>query len=1259
MKIRRNLLILTLIFTWPIFMMAQDFSYQGINYSVLSTTDLTCQTKPGSSTTSGTTTTTIAGNSDAAGAVIIPEKVVDASGKEYRVTKIGYQSFTKNKNITSVSLPNTILSIGESAFEYCSAIIGEIKLPKSLTEIGPSAFAECTGITGTIHIPAGVTSVPASAFKRCSGITEVILSKSVSSVGNFAFAQDSKLSKIISLAVTPPTITAQTFYSIASGTKVYVPEAGSAGYKSATGWKSLSINNMIDCESVTLSSTSLSMNDKETKTLIATITPENVTLPLIEWISSDNTVATVDDEGAVTAVGNGEAMITATCGSASAECKVTVGPETTTTVNGINYEIIEGTNTAQVIGCTPETTDIAIESTVSIGGQEYSVVSIKVAAFYSNTTITSVSKIPETIAEIPSGCFNQCSNLQEITIPANITSIGNRAFAFCHKITNIVIPKTVTNIGSGAFQNMNGVTSLDVQCNATVDKDAFDGLTSLVTLKYNSATLPARWTACKWTLESVEFGPDVTMISSSAFKGFTKLKSVKFNGSKAVIDNEAFSTCEALTDLDLGNSITKIGGSAFSGCTELNKIIFPESMNFIATQAFMSTGITSIDIPNSITQIETAAFASCPSLITAVIGDGLKSIPMGMFAGCSKLESVEIGSSVATIQSHAFNKCTSLNTLNIPNSVTTIQQQAFSGCDKLESVTIGNGVMEISDGAFASCTELTYLTIGDCQPTIGQAWPNSTNLQTIVYSSSAPGVTDAKCFPDDVYANAKLYVPENSEQNFKDNEVWGQFFTNDRSNLMNGEINHHSIKISPDETVLLEATFTGLPENAGNNVTWTSSNPEIATVTQGGMVTGIAVGKTVITATSSVNFPVRCELTVIAEPETVTLNTTELTIHLGANDKLTAAVSPEDADDKTISWSSADEEVAVVDEDGMVTAVAVGETIVTATASNGVKAECKVTVIPVVATGLEMSVSEMDLFIGESYELNAIIEPENTTDKTISWASSNDDIATVENGLVTGVAEGEATITATSHNGLTATCTVTVKPIVAEEVTLDHITFDLTEGDTETLTATVLPEGTTDPTVTWSSSDDDIATVENGLVTAVAEGEATITAACGDVKAECVVTVTKKVIPAEGITLSSESEELTVGDSVELTATITPDDVTDPTVIWSSSDYDIATVETGLVTAVAEGEATIIAACGDVKAECVVTVSAYTTGLTFVYGENNAVTVTNGEIMTDGAAEIYTAEGKLAARTDGGRIKGLARGIYIVVTRGKSIKISL
>ena len=609
-------------------MMAQDFSYQGINYSVLSTTDLTCQTKPGSSTTSGTTTTTIAGNSDAAGAVIIPEKVVDASGKEYRVTKIGYQSFTKNKNITSVSLPNTIVSIGESAFEYCSAIIGEIKLPKSLTEIGPSAFAECTGITGTIHIPAGVTSVPASAFKRCSGITEVILSKSVSSVGNFAFAQNSKLSKIISLAVTPPTITAQTFYSIASGTKVYVPEAGSAGYKSATGWKSLSINNMIDCESVTLSSTSLSMNDKETKTLIATITPENVTLPLIEWISSDNTVATVDDEGSVTAVGNGEATITATCGSASAECKVTVGPETTTTVNGINYEIIEGTNTAQVIGCTPETTDIAIESTVSIGGQEYSVVSIKGGAFNSNSTITSVSKIPETIAEIPSGCFYQCSNLQEITIPANITSIGSQAFAYCHKITNIVIPKTVTNISSRAFSNMYGVTSLDVQCNATVDKYAFDGLTSLVTLKYNSAILPASWMACKWTLESVEFGPDVTMISSSAFKGFTKLKSVKFNGSKAVIDNEAFSTCEALTDLDLGNSITKIGGSAFSGCTELNKIIFPESMNFIASQAFMSTGITSIDIPNSITQIESAAFNSCQSLITAVIGDGLKSIPM-------------------------------------------------------------------------------------------------------------------------------------------------------------------------------------------------------------------------------------------------------------------------------------------------------------------------------------------------------------------------------------------------------------------------------------------------------------------------------------------------------------------------------------------------------------------------------------------------------------------------------------------------------
>ncbi|MBD5369380.1 MAG: leucine-rich repeat protein [Bacteroides sp.] len=629
----------------------------------------------------------------------------------------------------------------------------------------------------------------------------------------------------------------------------------------------------------------------------------------------------------------------------------------------------------------------------------------------------------------------------------------------------------------------------------------------------------------------------------------------------------------------------------------------------------------------------------------------------------SSITSIEIPQTVTTIGTFGLSHSRSLLSVVIPSSVQTLGSRALAYCTNLQNAKI-EGAESLGAWMFESDTSLKTVTlppqISNIVAYTNYTFEKCTSLEYIFYLTDTPHSFNQNVFPDYLFEQCTLVIPQGAIEAFENVEPWSNFQLLEYVPATGLEITGPNAVAAGSK---IQLTATATPEDALiQYLTWASSDKSIATVNTIGEVTGVKSGTATIKAINDNGLTEEYEVTVLPIPvKEITLNSTEFTIHLGATDKLTATISPEDAADKTITWSSANEEVATVDEEGTVTAVTVGETIVTATASNGVKAECKVTVIPVVATGLEMSVTEMDLFVGASNELDAIIEPENTTDKTVTWSSSDEAIVTVDSeGNVTALAVGTATITATSHNGLTATCVVTVKPIAAEGVTLDHDTLELTEGDTETLTATVIPETTTDKTVTWTSSNVAVVTVdENGFVTAVAEGEATITAACGDVKAECAVTVSKKVIPAEGITLSSESEKLTIGDTVELTATVSPEGVTDPTVTWNSSDDAVATVENGLVTAVAEGEATITATCGDVKAECAVIVSAPTTGITFVYGENNAVKVINGEIVTSSAAEIYTADGKLAARTDGGRIKGLARGIYIVVTHGKSIKISL
>lgn len=157
---------------------------------------------------------------------------------------------------------------------------------------------------------------------------------------------------------------------------------------------------------------------------------------------------------------------------------------------------------------------------------------------------------------------------------------------------------------------------------------------------------------------------------------------------------------------------------------------------------------------------------------------------------------------------------------------------------------------------------------------------------------------------------------------------------------------------------------------------------------------------------------------------------------------------------------------------------------------------------------------------------------------------------------------------------------------------LDATEFSLEVGQTRTLEATVTPD-TEGVTIEWNSSNPSVATVQEGVVTAVAVGDATITANVGEAQASCQVTVTAQSdVPVNSVTLDKNALEMQIGEQEQLTATVEPDNATDPTVTWSSSDNTIATVDNGLVTAIASGTATITAQAGDQKATCEVSVLA-------------------------------------------------------------------
>ena len=251
---------------------------------------------------------------------------------------------------------------------------------------------------------------------------------------------------------------------------------------------------------------------------------------------------------------------------------------------------------------------------------------------------------------------------------------------------------------------------------------------------------------------------------------------------------------------------------------------------------------------------------------------------------------------------------------------------------------------------------------------------------------------------------------------------------------------------------------------------------------------------------------------------------------------------------------------------------------------------------------------------------------------------------------MTALAEGSATITARCGNA-SATCQVTVsKSIVeAEKVVLNVESAKLELGETLQLEATVLPEDTTDRTLYWSSSTENVAAVsETGLVTALAEGSATITARCGNASATCQVSVETPIIEAEQIVLNKESAELNIGETLQLEATVLPEDTTDKSLTWNSSDPYVATVsEEGLVSAISAGTVIITVSCGEVSAECAITVLE-DAGVESLFG--------NPETKIS----IYTTEGILVKKDCKVEdLKTLNKRIYIIVSGKKRYKISI
>ncbi|WP_405168348.1 Ig-like domain-containing protein [Paenibacillus sp. FSL H3-0286] len=449
------------------------------------------------------------------------------------------------------------------------------------------------------------------------------------------------------------------------------------------------------------------------------------------------------------------------------------------------------------------------------------------------------------------------------------------------------------------------------------------------------------------------------------------------------------------------------------------------------------------------------------------------------------------------------------------------------------------------------------------------------------------------------------------------------------------------------------------PINATNKtVIWSSSDETVATVVNG-VVTPVGEGTAVITVTTkdgsftaTTTVSVSAPIPPVVDVTGVKLDQETLNLTAGeADGLLKATIEPANATDKDVIWSSSDETVATV-VNGVVTPVGEGTAVITVTTTDGSFTASSVVNVsapipPVVdVTGVKLDQETLNLTAGEADGLlKTTIEPANATDKDVIWSSSDETVATVVNGVVTPVGEGTAVITVTTKDGsFTATTTVSVSapipPVVdVTGVKLDQETLNLTAGEADgLLKATIEPANATDKDVIWSSSDETVATVVNGVVTPVGEGTAVIsvTTKDGSFTATTTVNVAAPKPPdviVTGVTLDQTELNLTLGEGEgTLQATVAPANATNKGMIWSSSDETVAKVVYGVVTPIGEGTAiiTVTTKDGSYTASTTVTVKAPVKPVT-APGIPTSVTATaeNGQAIitfippvNDGGSEI-------------------------------------
>ncbi len=915
---------------------------------------------------------------------------------------------------------------------------------------------------------------------------------------------------------------------------------------------------------VSLSFSSVSLDAGKTKTISASVTPSSATYKTVTWSSSNEKVAKVSASGKVTAVSAGTATITATSkdGAASATCRITVKQPASSVV---------------------------LKST---SGTDLSTTTMKIAVGSKKTIVATIK--PDSVTN------------KDVTWSSADKSIATVSSSGVVKGVKAGKVKITATSGDGAASKTitvriyTPVTSVSLNKTSLTLKEG-GSATVTPTIKPSGATYKTvTWTSSNYDVATVDKNGKIT----AKGVGYAVITATTTQGSKKATCN--VSVVKPVTGVSISESSLRI---EVGDKVKLKATVKPsDASNQTVSWKSSASSIAKVSSSGTVTanKLGTATIT-----VTTADGSFKKTCKVEVV---KKVTGVELSKSSATLY---LGKTLTLKATVSPSGATN-SAVTFSSSDTAIAKVSSTGIVtpvkpgtatitvKTSDGGFTDTCKVTVkraVTSIALNKTTAELKSDTTlTLKATIKPSNATDKTVTWTTSNKKVATVSskgvvtpvgkgtATITAKSENGLKATCKVTVY------QVVTGVKLSETSSVYAGEKVTLKATVQPTDANT-QSITWSSSNTAVAKVSDKGVVTGVKAGTAEITVkTKEGGFTAKCTVTVKQHVTSIALNKTDITVARGSDSQLTATIKPANATDKTYTFTSSNEKVATVTEQGLIKAVACGEAVITVKSNENKKtATCKVTVVEPVKD-MELGVSEITLYKGKSQSVEFKILPEDATIKTATFSTSDAKIANVnKKGVVTAVDKGEAIITVIADGNKNIIKTVKVTVLLGvEKITAEKKEYSLYEKETAKINVTVLPEGAENPAVTYKSADEKIATVDaNGNVKGISKGETVVTVQ--SVQAPKVVLEIPVKVKRAVASVSLSAKEMTIysGAGFQLTATPAPADADNLEIIWSTSDETIARVNAkGGVTGVKGGEAVITATSADSgkTAQCKVTV---------------------------------------------------------------------